>query len=209
MLGRWLPRKALPCQHEGWRPGPQYPYECQTGIVACETSCIGGLGVQVRNPASLYVVESDWGRNRMSTSGLHTHMHTHLSTYINIHANMHIFHTQMTKMSPWVGLTPLHSCGGWKSEASGWPGWSHWGCERYSVPCLFPRFTDAHLPSVCLLRDPLWRLHILVTFRKMPSTNAATFWGREEWGLRSWGQETIRALQPLSSHLEHGTYHGM
>lgn len=86
------------CQHEGWRPGPQYPYECQIGIVACETSCFGGLGVWVRSPASLYVVESDWGRNRMSTSGLHAHMHTHLSTYINIHANMHIFHTQMTKM---------------------------------------------------------------------------------------------------------------
>lgn len=119
MLGRWLPRKALPCQHEGWRPGPQYLYECQIGIVACETSCIGELGVRVRNPASLYVVESDWGRNRMSTSGLHTHMHRHayiplhlypytciytslpistymhihLSTYINIHSNtpLHIY----------------------------------------------------------------------------------------------------------------------
>lgn len=108
-----------------------------------------------------------------------------------------------------MGLKPLHSCGGWKSEASGWPGWSFWGCETYSVPGLSPWFTDAHLPSVCLLRDPLWWLPILVTFRKMLSTNAAIFWGPGDWGLRSWGQETTRPLQPLFSHLEHGAYHGM
>lgn len=96
-----LQAKLLPCKCEGWRPDPQHPRECQMGIVSCEISCISELWVHVRDPASIYVMESDWGRYPMLTLASTLTcilMYVHTSTYINIRANMHIFHIHMTKM---------------------------------------------------------------------------------------------------------------